>query len=97
MYKEWPHNWEPPPPPQKKINNCSSSYFMKVEALLFLFDQFLVNKTTQEVGELAELIIGKSNMGKINIKIQNIKWNSQIRKKELTERKSNLAELNNKL
>lgn len=70
---------------------------MKVEALLFLFDQFLVNKTTQEVGELAELIIGKSNMGKINIKIQNIKWNSQIRKKELTERKSNLAELNNKL
>ena len=41
---------------------------MKVEALLFLFDQFLVNKTTQEVGELAELIIfGKSTMRKIRI------------------------------
>ena len=58
-----------------KKNNCScSSYFIKVEALLFLFDQFLVNKTTQEVGELAELIIfGKSTMRKIKKNIWKIK------------------------
>ena len=77
MYKEWPHNWEP----KKKTAAAVATIIIKVEALLFLFDQFLVNKTTQEVGELAELIIfGKSTMRNIKIYIWKIKWNKEERR-----------------